>query len=453
MDTPETSHVRTQARVTVSARLSDGTLVEMLHAPDARTTALACGLAGRVLTEAPTDLVPYSPENNLLVHGVVLFPSAVAEYTSDADLLADVRSFIHRYVDLPGDFEELAAHYVLYTWVHDVFQEAPYLRVRGDYGSGKSRFLLTVGSLCYKPIFASGASTTSPIFRILDAFRGTLVVDESDFRLTDEKADIIKILNQGNVAGFPVLRADATPQKEFNPRAFNVFGPKLIASRRLFEDRALESRCISHEMGVARPRADIPLNLSASFHAEARALRNQLLCYRFRNWDKDRDLVALIDPQLEPRIAQILAPLLATVEDPAVRGRLKNYGARLGRHLAVERAFSLEAQLVAIIVECLDDTDQRPTVKILADRFAAKHAAELQYPVTPRWIGGVLRDRLGLELVRTKAGYTLAPVTRERLQRLAEKYGVLSEAHDLTVPGDNPHVATDDSMSAEDMAA
>src|SRR5919204_69092 len=81
---------------------------------------------------------------------------------------------------------------------------------------------------CYKAFFASGASTVSPIFHTLDAFRGTLVVDEGDFRFSDEKADIVKILNNGNVRGIPVLRTLVTPQGEFNPKAFHVFGPKLV---------------------------------------------------------------------------------------------------------------------------------------------------------------------------------------------------------------------------------
>jgi hypothetical protein len=41
---------------------------------------------------------------------------------------------------------------------------------------------------CCRPIFASGASTVSPLFRILDFFRGTLIVDKSDFRFCDEKS-------------------------------------------------------------------------------------------------------------------------------------------------------------------------------------------------------------------------------------------------------------------------
>src|SRR5437868_7678103 len=96
--------------------------------------------------------------------------------------------------------------YVLLTWVYDRFNELPYLRLRGDYGTGKTRFLLTLCSICYKPIFASGASSVSPLFHMLDRFGGTLIIDEADFRFSDEKADLTKILNNGNVRGFPVLR-------------------------------------------------------------------------------------------------------------------------------------------------------------------------------------------------------------------------------------------------------
>jgi hypothetical protein len=66
--------------------------------------------------------------------------------------------------------------------VYDAFNEFPYLRFRGDYGTGKSRALIVVGSLCYKAYFASGASTVAPIFHTLDLFRGTLILDEADFR-------------------------------------------------------------------------------------------------------------------------------------------------------------------------------------------------------------------------------------------------------------------------------
>ena len=205
---------------TVSAVFDDGAILEMVYQPAEKRSAFVFWKEGEWKLESSFDasplhrLVPYSPNNNLIKNEVVLFPSEPEEYGSEEQLLAEIQSFIHRYVDVSPLFEKIASYYVLFSWVYDRFNELPYLRLRGDPGSGKTRFLLTVGSLCYKPIFASGASTVSPLFRILDAFRGTLIIDEGDFRLSDERAEIVKILNNGNGRGFPVLRTEVTRQPQ-----------------------------------------------------------------------------------------------------------------------------------------------------------------------------------------------------------------------------------------------
>lgn len=202
------------ARPIASIILADGSLVEMLYRPEENQTLFCLSKNGAIRYEASLLAgsqrpVPYSPGNNLLRNEVVLFPSKAAEYESEEQLTTEIHAFIHRYVDVSPLFEQIASYYVLFSWVYDAFNELPYLRLRGDAGSGKTRFLLIVGSLCYKPIFASGASTVSPLFRILDSVRGTLIVDEGDFRFSDEKAELIKILNNGNGLGFPVLRSES----------------------------------------------------------------------------------------------------------------------------------------------------------------------------------------------------------------------------------------------------
>lgn len=241
------------AQPTVSVVLPNGSIAEMVLNPEENGTRFCVSKDGDVRYETSLvvngqRLVPYSPRNNLLTNEVVLFPSEATEYDSEQQLVEQIRAFIHRYVDVSPLFEQIASYYVLFSWVYDGFNELPYLRVRGDAGSGKTRCLLCVGSLCYKPIFASGASTVSPLFRILDSMRGTLIVDEGDFRFSDEKAELVKILNNGNGRGFPVLRSESVSGKEFSPRAYSVFGPKLIGTRGYFQDRALESRCLTEEM-------------------------------------------------------------------------------------------------------------------------------------------------------------------------------------------------------------
>jgi hypothetical protein len=414
---------------TSSAIIDDGSIVEMVHRRPERETRFIVYRDGQTrelstISVAPgLRLMPFKASNNLLTHDVVAVASEPAEYESTETLLAAVRTFIHRYCDVSEGFEEIAAHYVLFSWIYDAFNEVPYLRVKGDFGTGKSRFLLTVGSLCYKAIFASGASTVSPLFRILDAFRGTLVMDEGDFRFSDERAEIVKILNNGNARGFPVLRSESTAQKEYDPRAFHVFGPKIVATRGFFSDRALESRCITEEMERRPPRPDIPLNLPASFGDEALTLRNQLLMFRFRNVTAPRSVDASALRGIEPRIAQIFAPLLATIEGKAAKERVIALARRYSEKLATERSLSLEAELLSVIQD-LHNQGLQLSIKSIAEKFAEEHGTEYRKPITPRWIGGLLRSRLSLVPVKSHGTFVIPPTDTSKLRQLFDRYRV-----------------------------
>lgn len=410
--------------------LEDGTIAELIYERKDGTTAFVVGTRDSWSTERelaiPGDvvLVPYSPTNNLLTHDVVALPSSPVEYGAEEDLVARVRAFIHRYVDLPEGFEEVACRYVLFTWRYDDFAEVPYLRVRGDYGTGKSRFLLTIGLLCYRAIFASGASSVSSLFRTMDAFRGTLVLDEGDFRFSDEKAEITKILNNGHARGFPVLRTEqSAATKEFNPRAFTVFGPKVIATRNLFDDRALESRCLSEVLHARAVRPDIPLNLDDGFREEARQLRSQLLLYRFRTKGRSSSATAL-DEGMEPRTAQILRPLLATVND-------ENAARRVTEHcleaIAADTEDRRDALIEARVLEALlavARRQNRVTAKDVADEFSRRSGGEEGWQATPRWIGSVLRRRLYLRTTKINGNFVVPASELARLPDLARRYGI-----------------------------
>ena len=122
-----------------------GTLVEMLYRSEKAETLFAVYEKGAVRYE-PTfpagqneAFVPYSPNNNLIRNRVVLFPSRATEYESENILIEEIRAFIHCYVDVSPLFETIAIYYVLLSWVYEDFNELPYLRIRGDFGSGKTR--------------------------------------------------------------------------------------------------------------------------------------------------------------------------------------------------------------------------------------------------------------------------------------------------------------------------
>ena len=433
---------KVRAIPTASAVLPDGELVELVYDPVERSTQFVRGTGDAWTFEASVDtrpgerLVPYSPANNLLVHEVVLLPSEPEEYGSEPELLARIREFIHRYVDISPVFEELSAYYVLLTWVYDCFHELPYLRVRGDYGSGKTRFLLAVGSLCYKPIFA-GVSTTSPLFRIIDAFRGTLILDEGDFRLSDERAEIVKILNNGNARGFPVLRTEVNRSKEFDPRAYTVFGPKIVATRSYFEDRALESRCLTEDMGQRRLRDDVPLNLDDRYREEARRLRNQLLLYRLRRWTRSRELTLLPERGIEPRLRQIFAPFLSLIDDPDARRRAVELLREYQKDLVSDRALTLEARILESIAGLLLPETLSLRILDITTALIARFGEDFERPVTTKWVSSTLRKRLSLKPVKSHGVFVLGPGELGKLPQLFEKYG-LGEQNEETVENTPP---------------
>ena len=313
------------------ARVAKDTIIELVYEPDQRKTGLAVSRHGglwnieqEVRIHTGETLVPYSPKNNLIANDCVLLPSKPEHHGDKEELLADISAFLRRYVDLSPTFEKIAAHYILLTWVHDAFNELPYLRLRGEYGTGKTRGLLAIGSLCYRPFFASGASTVSPIFHTLDRFGGTLILDEADFRFSDATSEIVKILNNGNVKGMPVLRTMQNRDKEFNPRAFRVFGPKIIAMRGSYDDPALESRFLTEDMGLRPLREDIPISQPDDLKEEALALRNRLLHFRFCHLFKTKPDPNALLAGVEPRMNQIVLPLLSMVDDPVCAQRLQN---------------------------------------------------------------------------------------------------------------------------------
>ena len=406
-------------------------MVELVFQPEERRTFLAIYNAGRwTLLErfdlgADARLVPYSPGNNLIKNEVVLLPSEPLIYGSEEKLVSDIQQFIHRHVDLSATFEKVATYYVILTWLYDAFSDLPYLRLRGDYGSGKTRALLTIGSICYKGFFASGASTVSPIFHTLDAFKGTLIFDEADFRFSDEKAEMVKILNNGNVRGLPVLRTMMNNQREFNPRAFQVFGPKIVATRGSYDDKGLESRFITEEMGSRKLRSDIPINLPETFKNEARELRNKLLLYRFhRRFDVKLD-ASLADPKLEPRLNQILLPLLSVVADENLRTDLRSIALEAQLGLVAERGLLVEAQVLEVLAELMA-ASERPVIPVadVATGLIERYGTEYDRPITNRWVGGILRKRLNIHTYKSHGVYAVPMDERSKIELLCDRYGV-----------------------------
>jgi len=444
--------------VQVIGGLVDGYLMETLHQPSdggagassrtAGKTFLALRTpAGDIRTAAYVDsngirYIPPAPENPVLVEGVVRFAPRIGELYTTRELVRKIQATIHRYMDVDVFYETLSAYYVLFTWLHDAFNTLPYLRVLGDAGTGKSRFLQVVGSLCYRPLTVTGAATTSPIFRLIDRYRGTLVMDESDFGKSDEAADIIKIFNTGYQRSQGIVLRAGAKENNFEPEVFVVYGPKVLATRQRFQDWAVESRCITKEMGGPTTRDDIPIELPREFWTEeVPQLHALLLRYRLEHWKPEIALdFTQLDSSLEPRLNQVMLALVSIVDDEDLKEDLRDFMRQYNAQLIAERGLTLTAKVLeAIVAQWQIENDKEEKARDMSLKTLAHRADQLmdfenldddeEYQgrrLTGKKVGEIARKQLQLQTTRSSAvnGRYEVVWNESRITGLRKRYGI-----------------------------
>jgi hypothetical protein len=87
------------------------------------------------------------------------------------------------------------------------------------------------------------------------------------------------------------------------------------------------------------------------------------------------------------------------------------------------RGMDLEAEVLEVMRD-LAKEGAPLTVKDIASRFAEVHREELDRAVTPKWIGGILRRKLGLKPEKSHGSFVLPLSEFGKLPRLYEKYGI-----------------------------
>jgi hypothetical protein len=348
-----------------------------------------------------------------IANRTVLLPSRPLPYSSVQKLIELIKAHIHGYLELSPVDEEIAAYYVLLTWRYDFFGALPYLRFHGDWGAGKSRALQTIGSICYRPMFVAGATGPAPIFRMIDRYQGTLILDEAD-NMGDE---VIKILNCGYKTGTPVIRCDK--DTSFDPVSYLVYGPKIIGTRQRFRDVALESRCLTIQI-QSRTRTDIPVSLLDMFWWKARQLRNMLLMYRFDHLESSQQVLSDNDG-LEPRLQETWASLKEVIGDnPPLVAEIKKKLKENQDQLRQDGAVSVEGYVIASASELISEHTM-PTMKAIADRAGKA----LGYPLSSQRVGGIIRS-LGLNLAKPKGHVSLSQDAQniEKLKRMRQRYDI-----------------------------
>jgi len=363
-------------------------------------------------------LSPYHQERDELVenpHPIVLVPEEVEDYGTLDDLIIEVASFIDKYVEVEEDFLYVSVAYTLFTYRYDELSNLGYIRVIGEFESGKSRYLMTVGQLCYLPSIFSTLPTDASIFRVLERYPGTLIFDEGDRDFTDTNSIFTKILNSGYQQQGGIIRCTGSG---FRPQSFNCFSPKMFASRFNYDDPALESRLISYKT-YPKTRKNIPLLLGPEFSDEQKTLRQKLMMYRLKNLGSGfQDVVPI--PTISSRKNQIFLSI-AQVVPPVLHEYLASYLTKAYaeelRHRATQGP---QAEILSIISsKCKVDGD-----KLYFNELERKYNADRdQEKLSAKKLGGILRE-MNLSIVNGTGNKTCYEHNQIQYKAACKKYGV-----------------------------
>lgn len=281
-----------------------------------------------------------------------------------APLLDELVTSIRRHVALPTPHHAAAvALWVAHTWVLDAFEVTPRLAITSPTKRcGKTTLLTVSGALVRRPLPSSNI-TSAALFRAVEAFAPTVLIDEADTFLGD-RDELRGLLNAGHHrASAWVIR---TVGDDHEVRRFFVFAPVAIAAIGSLPD-TLTDRSIRLELLRREPGEEVqPLRLDRL--ADFGPLRRKLA-----RWAVDHmDALKAADPQvpdgLHDRAADNWRPLLAIAD--AAGGRWPEWAREAARVL--ERVpdgedADVRVQLLADLKALFDErgVDLLPTGEIL----------------------------------------------------------------------------------------
>jgi len=186
-----------------------------------------------------------------------------------------VREFVHKYLDVTAEQEHAIVDYALDTW-QALPPQVKYLHFVGDFATGKTRAGKIMEYICHNPIVARGTASPFSVAMMIDQSQPcTLILDEADI-LPEQEPDedgyvapnlFETILNVGAMKGNFITNSAGN--------AMNVFGYKVIMSRKQFSDPAKASKCIVIRL-KEKKRLEIPPVLNGDFTSDGEKIRSLL---------------------------------------------------------------------------------------------------------------------------------------------------------------------------------
>ena len=356
------------------------------------------------------------------------------------ELFEDIRKTIHEYIvlDMPQSYG--LTLWVVMTWMMDSFQVAPMVFINApERACGKTQLLEIMSRVCCKSLAVSNMSTAA-LFRLTEKYQPTLMIDEADTFVKDNK-DMQGLINAGHTRSTAfAVRVEGDSHE---PKIFSVYGAKLVAGIALEKhlpdstmSRGLNinmRRKLAHE-SVARLRhADIE-----KFEVMSAKLARFALDYR----DRVSQARPVLPEMLSDRAQDNWVPLLAIAECAGESWEKTAYHASLSISATEEPSLSLGAELLTDIREVFETKEvekisSSDLINALIDDEERPWAAYNRgKPITPRQVAtllkgyGIRSKTVRMTFNQTPKGYVVSEF-QDAFKRYLEPNGTAANEEDF----------------------
>jgi len=226
-------------------------------------------------------------------------------------LVAEVIGFVKSYAVVSDSSALATALWIFHTWCYQQFERSPLLLINApERECGKTQLLKIVKLLSYCSLETANITTAS-LFRVINEYHPTLLIDEADTFMKG-KDEMAGIINSGYEKGGFVMRMESDVKTgEQVCCTFQVFGPKALAGIAL--ERHLPPATMSRGIQIPMKRKtkdDVVQRLRFVDKKKVAYLRSGILRFVLENKDVFENTSIILPDALGDREQDCWEPLL-----------------------------------------------------------------------------------------------------------------------------------------------
>jgi hypothetical protein len=317
------------------------------------------------------------------------------------------------------------------TYFSPLFSTFPVLNVMGEKGSGKTKLLQVIARIAFNG-YLSGVPSAASIFRMVEALRPTLLMDEME-NLSGEDSDLKKLVRCSYKKDLTVPRVEKDSHGQWVTKHFHPYGPVVVGSIHgldvVTEDRA---HTIVMERGTDPDKVNWEIeDADSPVFSDLRSnhYRASLTSFRRVDWARqnvEKEIPAWLTGRLRElyRMPLTMAWLAKLEGDPSFWNDLLLLAKQDSKdHGSLSDEGRALFGVLCALPSWKGDHGLKDVISVYPNHLTPGLRLRLDDPkLTPKKTGQLLR-RYGFEDKKETNQGWLYTIRRARLSKQAEKYG------------------------------